>query len=413
MIAERVDSQLKLPGIASAHSHAFQRALRGHCQRQAAAAGSFWSWRGRMYALATALDPESIYDLSRFAYAELAMAGVCAVGEFHYVHHQVDGTPYEDSAAMAKAVIAAAQDVGIRISLLRVLYHRAGANLEATPEQARFCDPSIDAALARVDQLRSACASMEGVKLGLALHSVRAVPASWMSPAASYARRHSMPIHMHLSEQRRELQECTAEHGVPPVLLAEKQGLLGEDFVAVHATHLADEEVQALGASKSFVCACRTTERDLGDGHMRARDLLDAGARLCFGVDSHAISDPFEEARALELDARSRYEGRTLVADASDLLRFSTVDGYTALGLSGCAEDAVMLSAQDPALVGFQDDRLDDAIVYGAGPRSVQGLRVRGRQLLEGGLHRDYEEIRQRYEAALARLSAKAESSQG
>lgn len=372
-IARREGEHIVLPGLATAHSHAFQRALRGRTQRKS---GSFWSWRGLMYRLAERLTPEDVYALSRFAYAELARCGVCAVGEFHYVHHQPDGTPYDDRTELADAVIRAALDVGLRISLLRVLYHRPGLGRSLEGAQRRFADPQIDDALADVDALRSRWADEPRVAVGLAPHSVRAVPRPWIEQAARYADDHDLPLHMHVSEQRREVHECLAEHGLRPVELLAEAGALGPRFVAVHATHLTPHEVRALGGS--IVCLCRTTERDLGDGLPPTGELVDAGARLCFGTDSHAVSDPFEEARAAELDERSRTERRAHV-EAPELLRAATAGGYAAIGFAGAeTEDAVTLDPDDPALVGADDATLDDAVIFGAGPSAVRAIRVAG-----------------------------------
>ena len=407
MLARLEDQHIVLPGLATSHSHAFQRALRGHCQRRSAEANSFWSWRGYMYALAGQLDPESIYQLSRFAYAELAMAGVTAVGEFHYVHHQPGGQAYDQRTALAEAVIAAAVDVGIRINLQRVIYQRAGAGKELEPGQERFCDANIDHSLEDIRNLKKAHAPSPLVSIGVAVHSVRAVSRPWIREASAFAKADSLPMHMHLSEQQKELTECTLEHGLLPVQLMAEDGILDENFVAVHATHLNAEEIQALGDAGSYVCICRTTERDLGDGHCDAQALFEAGARLCTGVDSHAISDPFEECRAIELDQRSLREARTVVADATELLRAATEHGYGSLGLQDHAHsDEVRLRRKDAALAGLSEENIDDAVVFAAGPRAVEEVSVAGETIVSGGMHRKYEEIRQDFESCLRSLRA-------
>ncbi len=405
MLARLDGPHISLPGFATAHSHAFQRALRGHCQRRSADAGSFWSWRGYMYALAAQLDPESIYQISRFAYAELAMAGVSAVGEFHYVHHQPGGQPYQERNALADAVIQAASDVGVRIQLQRVIYQRAGAGKSLEPGQERFTDASLDEALADIDDLRSRYRDAPLVQIGLAVHSVRGVSRPWIREASAYAKKHEMHMHMHLSEQRKELAECIAEHGLPPVALMAEDEILDENFVAVHATHLTSNEVKALGNAGSLVCVCRTTERDLGDGHCDAASLVAAGTRLCTGVDSHAISDPFEECRAIELDQRSRDEGRTLVADATELLQAATANGYAALGMSQEAgADRLRLRRDDAALAGLSENRLDDAVVFAATPRAVDSLEVAGKMIVSEGIHHDFEQIGRDFEDCVAKL---------
>ncbi|MCP4444996.1 MAG: formimidoylglutamate deiminase [Myxococcales bacterium] len=412
MLATRDGDQIVLPGLASAHSHAFQRALRGHCQRTSSSQESFWSWRGTMYALASKLGPESIYDLARFAYAELAMAGVTAVGEFHYVHHQPGSQPYGNRTELAEQMIRAAQDVGIRICLQRVLYQRAGLGKELEDGQERFCDARVEDGLADVENLLARYGDTPGVTIGVALHSVRALGLDWIREASDFAKKRGLPLHMHLSEQMRELEECNTEHGTTPVALMRDNGVLDKDFVAVHATHLCAEEVTALGDARSFVCVCRTTERDLGDGHCDARALLGAGARLCTGIDSHAICDPFEEARAIELDQRTADQGRTRVTNAGPLLAAASSEGYAALGMSeSYHSDEVRLRAGDPALVGATDAHLDDAVIFGGSPRAIESVRVGSARIVENGLHRDYEEIRRRYEHTFQALFRGAEFS--
>ncbi len=410
MLATRDGDQIVLPGLASAHSHAFQRALRGHCQRQSGSQESFWSWRGTMYALAAKLDPESLYDLARFAYAELAMSGVTAIGEFHYVHHQSGGQPYDNRTELSEAMIRAAQDVGIRICLQRVLYQRAGVGQTLEAGQERFCDAQLDHALADVETLQDRYGNTPGVTIGLALHSVRALTLEWIREASDFAKRKQLPLHMHLSEQQRELRECEQEHGTTPVALMRDHGVLDERFVAVHATHLDEAEVAALGDARSFVCVCRTTERDLGDGHCDARALYRAGARLCTGIDSHAICDPFEEARAIELDQRTADQGRTRVADATELLKAASSEGYAAVGMQAhAADDEVRLDSHDPALVGASAAHLDDAVIYGASPRAVDSVSVGGVRIVENGQHRDYHGIREQYERTFVSLLGRAQ----
>jgi formiminoglutamate deiminase len=402
VIARIEDDQIVLPGLATAHSHAFQRALRGRTQR---ARGSFWSWRGLMYQLAGSVGPDELHAISRFAFVELASAGVTAVGEFHYVHHQPDGAPYADRNELAHAVVRAALEAGLRITLLRVLYQRPGLGRAVEGPQRRFFDADLDRALADVDELARAYAGEPRVRIGLAPHSVRAVSAAWIEEAARFARQRAMPLHMHVSEQRRELHECLAEHGRRPVELLESLGALDERFVAVHATHLDAHELRALGHARAFACLCRTTERDLGDGLPALTPLLDAGARLCFGVDSHAVSDPFEEARAAELDERTRTERRCVAADGTALLEASCAAGYASVGLAGLeGEDHVRLDRGAPALVGAEPATLDDAVVFGAGPACVREVSVAGTTIVRDGRHVALEASRRAYEGALARL---------
>ena len=223
-----------LPALATAHSHAFQRALRGDTQRPGpAGSDDFWSWRTAMYRLADSLTPATIHHISLVAYRELYRAGVRTVGEFHYVHHQPGGEPYADRCLLAEAVIAAARDAGLRIALLRVIYHRAGQGRAPEGAQRRFSDPSLDRALADIDTLRARHAGDPAVRIGVAPHSVRAVPPDWLPEIAAYAEKHALPVHMHVAEQPAEIAACLAETGKRPVELLAERGLLSPRFVAV------------------------------------------------------------------------------------------------------------------------------------------------------------------------------------
>jgi len=358
-----------------------------------------------MYRLAKGLGPETIYQLSHYAFVELALCGVTAVGEFHYVHHQPDGTPYDDRTELADAVVRAARDAGLRISLLRVLYQRAGAGKEPQGAQLRFSDHDVAAALSDVDTLSRRYQDDPAVAVGIAPHSIRAVPMDSIVSAADHARGSQLPFHMHVAEQKRELDESIAEYGAPPVRALAERGAIDDRFVAVHATHLEDDEVAVLGQARAFACICRTTERDLGDGLCRAADLVNAGVRLCTGVDSHASSDPFEEARAIELDDRSRTETRHSAADATALLVAASRAGYDAIGL-GWEGDQVVLNGQDPALCGIEADHLDDAVVFAAGPRAVKQVVVAGDVIVEDGRHPGLQKAQQGYREALALLTS-------
>jgi formimidoylglutamate deiminase len=401
----RTKQHLILPGLATAHSHAFQRALRGRTQRRSTAAASFWSWRSLMYRLVEGLDPDTIYALSRFAYMELAMSGVTAVGEFHYVHHARDGSPYADRLAMADAVIQAAKDVGIRLTLIRTAYLRGGYGQELAPAQRRFVDPGVEQVMADVEALEARHAHDPHIRIAVAAHSIRAVPLPDVVALAGFARDRAMPFHMHVAEQRRELEECVAETGRTPLALLADAGVLSPDFVAVHATHLTDDEIHWLGAAGAMACLCRTTERDLGDGLPRTADLIRAGAGICVGVDSHCSSDAFEELRAVELDERSRTEQRLVAAGGPELLDMGTRAGYRAIGQAEAWQaDAVWLRADDPALTGIDDHALADGVIFGATPRAVDRVLVAGRPIVETGVHVAYHEGREAYLAAMGAL---------
>jgi len=356
---------LTIPGLANAHSHAFHRALRGRTHTAASGgAGSFWTWREQMYDVAARLTPESYLALARATYREMAAAGVTAVGEFHYLHHTEDGSPHEDPNAMGLALIEAARQAGIRLTLLDTCYLAGGFGEPVSGPQVRYDDGSAVAWRARVSSLDEELGDADDVVLGAAVHSVRAVPADEMGVVAGWAAEHDRPLHLHLSEQPAENEACLAATGLTPTGLAAREGLLGQRTSVVHATHLTDEDVAVLGAARAYACFCPTTERDLADGVGPSAPLRDAGARLTLGSDSHAVIDLLEEARAVELDERL-VSGRRGHWDASALLTAATADGHASLGFA----DAGRIE------VGARADlvTLDDASVRTAGTGSSSG----------------------------------------
>jgi formimidoylglutamate deiminase len=363
-----IEGKIHLPALTTAHSHAFQRAMRGKAQRPGASDDDFWSWREAMYELAGSLEPETIYQFSRVAYEELRRNGVNTVGEFHYVHHQADGTPYDDRTCLSDAVITAARDEGLRICLLRVIYNRAGADQRPQGVQRRFSDDSLDHALRDVEELRQRYENRDDVQIGVAPHSVRAVPPEWLATIAAFAERRKMPLHMHVAEQPAEIEACKAETGKRPVELLAEHGVLGERFVAVHATHLSEGEAKMLGDSRSYVCLCPTTERDLGDGLPNVQAMFDAGAQLCVGVDSHVLTSPLEDVRAVELGERLR-SGRRVVlrpdqgTPAEMLWRIGSRNGALACGFVDDGED-IQIDRAAPELSLVADENLLDAIVF-------------------------------------------------
>ncbi len=358
-----------LPALATAHSHGFQRMMRGKAQRPAAQGShptdDFWSWRGQMYAAAASLTPESIGAVSSVAFRELYAAGVRTVGEFHYVHHTSDGTPYADRTIMSDAVIAAAKAAGLRVCLIRTAYHRAGPGRVAEPGQRRFCDGDVEDVLRDVDTLRARYMGDPMVRIGVAAHSVRAVPPSWLAPLAAYARLHDLPFHMHVAEQPREVEECLAETGKRPVELIADAGALSPRFVGVHGTHLLPSEVKLLGAAGAIICVCATTERDLGDGLCDLPALREHAVRLCTGIDSHVICDPIEELRSLETHARLRTKKRVTFggAPAEQLWLSGSRHGEQACGFDAPAPE-IALDRAHPTLQLVDDDVLLDAIVF-------------------------------------------------
>jgi formimidoylglutamate deiminase len=368
-----------LPAFATAHSHAFQRGMRGLAQRPGpAGTDDFWTWREAMYRLALSLTPERVLAISRVAFRELRAAGTLTVGEFHYVHHQPDGTPYDDRTVMAEAVIEAAKAEGVRISLLRTIYHRGGPGKPAEGAQRRFSDGDLDDALRDVETLLARHGADADVRVGIAPHSVRAIPPAWLAPIAAFAERHALPLHMHVAEQPAEVAACVAETGRRPVELLAEAGLLGPRFVAVHATHLAPAEAELLGRAGAVACINPTTERDLGDGHPDLASLRAAGVRLCTGIDSHVSTDPFEEMRGIELGERLRTLRRvtdrtTSPTLAERLWRAASLEGARAVGFDD-AGGSVVIDREALQLALVDDEHLLDALVFSAGPSVVKGV---------------------------------------
>jgi formiminoglutamate deiminase len=375
-----------IPGLANGHSHAFHRALRGRTHQ---GTGDFWGWRRRMYQVAGRLDPDRYLDLARAVYAEMALAGITAVGEFHYLHHDRDGRPYADPNRMGEALVEAAGQAGIRVTLIDTCYLRAGLDGEplAGP-QVRFGDRDAVAWAERAGALRDG----PGVRVAAGIHSVRAVDPASMSTVAAWAEGRRTPLHLHLSEQRAENQACLAATGRTPAALAETAGVLGPRTTAVHATHLTGEDVARLGATRTSACFCPTTERDLADGIGPSRALADAGSPLCLGSDSHAVVDLFEEARAVELNQRLATERRGHHRPA-DLLAAATGPGMDALGWDagrlapGRLADLVTVDPASPRLAGTRPAEAVDQLVFAATAADVTSVVAGGRQIVRDGHH--------------------------
>jgi formiminoglutamate deiminase len=366
---------LTIPGLANCHSHAFHRALRGRTQR---GRGTFWTWRDQMYDVAARLDPETYLALATVTYREMVAAGMTSVGEFHYLHHQPDGTPYDDPNEMGLALIEAARQAGLRITLLDTCYLSSGFGKPPEGPQVRFSDGDVDAWVARVGALPP---QGHRARVGGAYHSVRAVPLDQMR------RYTAAPLHIHLSEQTAENEQCVATYGLTPTQVFAEAGHLNEHNTLVHATHLTDEDVRLIGEARTFACFCPTTERDLGDGIGPSRQLYDAGSPLSLGSDSHAVIDLFEEMRAVELDERlaTRERGHW---SATDLLTAAT--RHDSLGWRDVGTIAV---GQRADLVTIATDRVRTAgtgadehtAVYAAAAEDVTHVVVDGRVVFTEG----------------------------
>lgn len=434
----RLTGRAMLPGLVNAHSHAFQRVIRGRTERRTSAQDSFWTWREMMYSAATRLTPEDIYDASRMAFLEMALTGITAVGEFHYLHRAPGGAAYDDPNLTAKAVIAAALDVGLRIALLRVAYARSGYGIAPDARQLRFIEADPDIYLRHTDALKSALAQDDAMTawIGIAPHSVRAVPLDYLREIISYAetaprdpqlatrnsklktQNSSLPFHMHVAEQPAEVRACLEEYGRTPVQFLYSEGLLTHNFTGVHAIHITREEVSLLAHARAIVCACPTTERNLGDGIVPADRLFAAGVRVALGTDSHAQVDLLEDARELEYHLRLEKLERAVLASADDeqsSLAARLFDCATASGAQsikspggklepGLQADFFTVALDDPSIAGATDDELLSAIVFGLTRTAVRDVFVGGKQIVSDCRHATQREVIEKFTALQSRL---------
>jgi len=400
----RLSGKALLPGLVNAHSHAFQRVIRGRTEeRSQHSSDSFWTWREQMYAAANRLEPEDFYNVARMAFLEMALTGITAVGEFHYVHHSQDGTPYSDPNLLAREVIRAARDVGIRIALLRVAYARAGYEKEANPQQVRFIEDSPDTYLKHCEQLLSAPELHDGMAwAGIAPHSVRAVPLPYLKTIVAFANEHELPVHMHVAEQPAEVSACIEEYGRSPVALLDTEGLLSARFTAVHAIHVTPKAIGAIARAGAMVCACPTTERNLGDGIVPVDAYFNAGVRVSLGTDSQAQIDLLEDARELEYHLRLQKMERSILAPR-DLFDCATTSGARSIGFGGgrlapgAPADFFTVDLDDPSLAGSSTDDLLANIVFSLSRSAVRDVVVAGKRIVEDGRHREQEAIIEKF----------------
>ena len=388
---------LTMPGLANAHSHAFHRALRGITQ---ASRGTFWTWRERMYEVADRLDPDSYLALATATYAEMALAGISCVGEFHYLHHGPGGTPYADQNQMGRALIEAASRAGIRITLLDACYLSGGLSADGRPEplagpQLRFGDADGAAWAARADSLGQD--AVGGVsphaRVGAAIHSVRAVPPAQMPEVVAWSHRYGAPLHAHVSEQVAENRACLAAYRATPAEVLSGAGALGPRSTAVHATHPTGGDVTLLGDSRVHVCFCPTTEADLADGIGPARDLADAGSPVTLGSDSQAVVDILEEARRVELGERLASQERGSFT-AAELASAATTAGHGSLGwpeagdlVAGALADFCTVALDSLRTAGATRATALESVIFGASAADVRHLVVGGRDIVADGRH--------------------------
>ena len=388
---------LTMPGLANAHSHAFHRALRGITQ---ASRGTFWTWRERMYEVADRLDPDSYLALATAVYAEMALAGVSCVGEFHYLHHGPSGTPYADPNQMGRSLIEAARQAGIRITLLDACYLAGGLSADGRPQplegaQLRFGDADGTAWAARADALgQDAVGGLSPhARVGAAIHSVRAVPPEQMSDVVAWSHHYGAPLHAHVSEQVAENRACIAAYRATPAEVLSRAGALGPRSTAVHATHLTGGDVALLGESRVYVCMCPTTEADLADGIGPARELASAGSPVTLGSDSQAVIDILEEARRVELGERLASQERGCFT-AVELASAATTAGHASLGwpeagdlVAGGLADFCTVALDSPRTAGADTATALESVIFGASAADVRHLVVGGRDIVADGRH--------------------------
>ncbi len=396
------------PGGVNAHSHAFQRDLRGrtewlHPDREDE---DFWSWREAMYALALGFDAPAFEEVTRRCFLEMLHAGITCVGEFHYIHHQQGGTPYPEPNELAHRVIRAAKDVGIRISLLRVAYHRAGHGKPALSEQRRFIAPDLERCLFWQQSLFDRVQGDPLVKVGVAPHSIRAVPFKWFEALSSWAKTHDAPFHTHACEQQGEIEQSLQEYGKRPMEVFDDAGVFECSPVFVHATHLSDRELELIETGGGSVCACPTTERNLGDGFLPATKLLERGVRISLGSDSHAEIDLWQEMRLVEYHERLQKERRNVLASRAIMQKFfgdtlerydvarvlwpmSNINGAKDLGWQDLGElregflaDFVTVDLSKPAMWNVDRESLLSHLVFASHPGLVRDVFVGGKKVL-------------------------------
>jgi formimidoylglutamate deiminase len=398
-----------MPGFVNAHSHSFQRLIRGKAESRVMSGRDFWSWRGTMYHAASRLDPQQVYDVARMAFLEMVLAGTTTVGEFHYLHNAPDGKPYDDPNLLSKQVIAAAESVGIRIVLLRTAYVRAGFELPPDTGQIRFYEP-VRAFLENMAALqKEKLVGGARVHLGVAPHSIRAVPLGELREITAWARANALPLHMHVAEQVAENTACVREYGSTPVDLLAGEKILGPDFTAVHGVHMTAQEIAMLARSDATICSCPTTERNLGDGFLRADEMLAAGIHIALGSDSQAQIDPLEDARELEYHLRLLQQKRAVLDGvggktlAGHLFDSATLNGARALAVPagklepGEFADFITVDLEDCSIAGNSAEELLSALVFSMSRSAVRDVVVGGRWILRDQQHAWREEIVARY----------------
>ena len=407
-----------IPGMPNAHSHAFQRALAGRLERAGPEEESFWTWRRGMYEFVARLDPDALEAIAAQTYAEMLEAGYTAVGEFHYVHHDRDGSPYARPAEMSERLLQAARETGIGLTLLPVLYAHSDFGAAAPlPEQRRFVMDTT-AYLTAFEQLLRAGAKDPQLRVGIAPHSLRAVSSAQLAEVLAAATKidPAVPIHLHVAEQRREVEACLAWSGLRPVEWLLANTALSRHWTLVHATHVDGEEIGGIVRAGATVALCPTTEANLGDGIFPAKEFTDRGGVFAIGSDSHVTISVAEELRLLEYGQRLSEQRRTILRDSvapsvgEFLYRRAAAGGARSLGRpigaidTGQRADLVVLDVEAAPLAAWDPQRLLDMVVFGSRAGLVQAVYVGGQRRVVDGMHVAREPIARRYRATLARL---------
>jgi formimidoylglutamate deiminase len=411
----RMPGKALLPGLANAHSHTFQRLFRARAEGRVSGGDTFWTWREQMYRAAGFVSPEDVYDVARATFLEMLTAGITAVGEFHYLHNDRDGRPYGDVNTMAKAVIRAAESVGIRICLLRSAYLRAGFQRKPHDGQRRFYE-TAEGCLRNLEALIGDECGKALVTVGAAPHSVRAVPLRVIEEIAAFAKSENLALHIHISEQPAENDACFAEYGVTPVRLLADHKILSSRTTLVHAVHLSQDEYECVAARGSMICSCPTTERNLGDGVFPADEAARLGIPVAFGTDSQAQIDILEDARQNEYHLRLVQQERGILDSLQGeeighrLLQSATAAGYRALRIpggrlaAGEPADFFTFDLNDVAVMGTDAASLASQAVFALGRAAIRDVAVAGRLVVEDGRHPLDEEIREKYRAVQKRF---------
>ena len=415
-VVVRMPGKALLPGLVNAHSHSFQRLIRGAAEHRGPNGDDFWAWRNLIYQAASQLEPDDVFDVARMAFLEMALSGITAVGEFHYVHAQPDGAPYGDPNLLAKRVIEAAHSVGLRICLLRAAYARAGHDLPEDAGQQRFYE-SCDEYLTNTERLAADLLNAPStVSMGVAPHSLRGVNLDALARIAEWADDRGLPVHLHAAEQRAEIAACEREYGAPPIRLLARYGLLSNRTTLVHAIHTEPDEVEAIAQAGATICACPTTERNLGDGILDARRAIERGILFCFGSDSQANIDLLEDARELDYHLRLKRQRRVLLdgIDGEDisarLFRYASQGGAASLGLStgaleaGRPADFFTIDLEDVSIAGAPCRELLPMVVFGLERTAIRDVAIDGRMVVRDGRHAAAQEIVSRYREVAGRL---------